>query len=189
MAIYLGGDGYRWHPWAHSNPIKQELHLRRHDQLDSAGNSREAQNISWNKNECQPLSSQWRLQIHFKKTFLGCTIMKTFNESLVYLKSNLEEMIGQWLNYNMNERASNYRSMCLQKRSVDDDNCPLIHAVQLFVLLCSVPTNCQPREILAWYGSGMNKRTHCATCTVSCKEITAMITSPQTCKCKCVEII
>ena len=35
------------------------------------------------------------------------------------------------------------------KRSVDDDNCPLIHAVQLFVLLCSVPTNCQPREILA----------------------------------------
>ena len=114
MAIYLVGDGYRWHPWAHSNPIKQELHLRRHDQLDSAGNSREAQNISWNKNECQLLSSQWRLQIHFKKTFLGCTIMKTFNESLVYLKSNLEEMIGQWLNYNMNERASNYRSMCLQ---------------------------------------------------------------------------
>ena len=58
MAIYLGGDGYRWHPWGDSNPIKQELHLRRHDQLDSAGNSREAQNISWNKNECQLLSSQ-----------------------------------------------------------------------------------------------------------------------------------
>ena len=29
------------------------------------------------------------------------------------------------------------------KRSVDDDNCPLIHAVQLFVLLCSVPTTNQ----------------------------------------------
>ena len=29
------------------------------------------------------------------KKFLGSTIMKTFNESLVYLKSNLEEMIGQ----------------------------------------------------------------------------------------------
>ena len=161
MAIYLGGDGYRWHPWADSNPIKQELHLRRHDQLDSAGNSREAQNISWNKNECQLLSSQWRLQIHSKKTFLGCTIMKTFNESLVYLKSNLEEMIGQWLNYNMNERASNYRSMCLQF----NDLLTMIIVpsfMQLFVLLCSVPTNCQPREILAWYGSGMKKRTHCA---------------------------
>ena len=184
MAIYLGGDGYRWHPWAHSNPIKQELHLRRHDQLDSAGNSREAQNISWNKNECQLLSSQWRLQIHFKKTFLGCTIMKTFNESLVYLKSNLEEMIGQWLNYNMNERASNYRSMCLQL----NDLLTMIIVpsfMQLFVLLCSVPTTNQlPTQrdlILIWKWDEKKNWL--------CKEITAMITSPQTCKCKCVEII
>ena len=48
MAIYLGGDGYRWHPAGQSNPIKRELHLLQHDQPTSAGNSRQTQ--SQNRN-------------------------------------------------------------------------------------------------------------------------------------------
>ena len=47
MAIYLGGDGYRWHPAGQSNPIKRELHLLQHDQPTSAGRSRETQEVGF----------------------------------------------------------------------------------------------------------------------------------------------